>query len=310
MEQLFVIVNPSSRPRPVLHVLNRVCAELKIDWQVGVTRQSGDGVRMASQAQRRGVPVVAVYGGDGSVMEAARGLQGGATQLAILPGGTSNAVAVELGIPDGLEQAVRLACGVGARARPLDMGRVGQTAFVLRAGIGLSAEQVRRADRAFKNRFGKAAYALALAEVMKKAKPAHYRANLDGRRLEWSGCGCMVDNAGGFGVPGLTHDPAVSLSDGLLDVFISRAMPRDSALAILADARDHPLMARNERHTARRIVIESEPPQAVQLDGELWGRTPVEIEVIPGATSVLVPSEDVGRQRRKARGTARAGPVV
>ncbi|HMK08798.1 MAG TPA: diacylglycerol kinase family protein, partial [Anaerolineales bacterium] len=236
MEDLFVIVNPSSRAKPVLHVLDSVCRQQGITWDVGVTHQGGQAVRLARSARRRGVPVVAVYGGDGSVMETARGLKDGETRLAILPGGTSNAVAVDLGIPDDLEQAVRLACGAGAAVRLLDMGRVGETYFVLRAGIGLSAEQVRKADRAFKNRFGKVAYTLALASVLRRAHPAHYRADLDGERLEWDGAGCMVDNVGGFGVPGLSHDPAVDLSDGLLDVFLSRTVPVKSALAVLTDA--------------------------------------------------------------------------
>jgi YegS/Rv2252/BmrU family lipid kinase len=310
VEDLFVIVNPSSRPKPVLHVLSSVCRDVHLAWDVGVTRGAGDAVRMAQAARQRGVPVVAVYGGDGSIMETARGLMHGDSRLAILPGGTSNAVAVELGIPDDLEQAVRLACGVGAESRPLDMGRVGEATFVLRAGIGLSAEQVRKADRAFKNRFGKIAYAMALASVLKKARPARYHAELDGEPIEWEGPGCMIDNAGGFGVPGLTHDPAVDLSDGRLDVFLSRTVPLGSVLAVLADDVDEPAMIKNEHRTARRIVVRADPPQALQLDGEVWGETPVTVEVIPGAAAVLVPIGGAVSPKRRRRGTARVGPVV
>lgn len=310
MEDLFVIVNPSSRPKPVLHVLSSVCRDVHIAWDIGVTGGAGDAVRMAQAARQRGVPVVAVYGGDGSVMETARGLMGGDSRLAILPGGTSNAVAVELGIPDNLEQAVRLACGVDAETRPIDMGRVGDATFVLRAGIGLSAEQVRKADRAFKNRFGKIAYTMALASVLKKAKPARYHAELDGEPIEWEGTGCMIDNAGGFGVPGLTHDPAVDISDGRLDVFLDRTVPLGSVLSVLADSGDEALMSKNEHRTARRIVVRADSPQAIQLDGEMWGETPVTVEVIPSAAAVLVPTGGAAPPKRRRRGTASVGPVV
>jgi YegS/Rv2252/BmrU family lipid kinase len=310
MEDLFVIVNPSSRRRPVLHVVDAVCRELHVAWAVGVTHGAGDAVRMARQARERAVPVVAVYGGDGSVMETARGLMEGQTRLAILPGGTSNAVAVELGIPDDLGQAVRLACGIGATARPLDMGRAGEATFVLRAGIGLSAAQVAKADRAFKNRFGKVAYTMALASVLRKARRALYRAELDGDWIEWEGAGCMVDNAGGFGVPGLTHDPAVDLSDGQLDVFLDKSLPVGSVLAALADARGEVVMLQNEHRTARRLQVEADPPQPIQLDGEVWGVTPVTIDVVPAAATVIVPEASAAQPGRRRHGTARVGPVV
>jgi YegS/Rv2252/BmrU family lipid kinase len=310
MEDLFVIVNPSSRPRPILHVLSSVCADLGARWEVGVTRGGGDAMSLARAAAKRGVPIVAVYGGDGAVMEAASGLRGSRTKLAILPGGTTNAVAVELGIPDDLAHAVRLACEAEAGVRPLDMGKVGDAHFLLRAGIGLSAEQVRKADRAFKNRFGKVAYSLALASVLRKARPAHYRAVLDGERTEWDGAGCIIDNAGGFGVPGLTHNPAVDLSDGQLDVFLSRTVPVGSALAILTDSGRDVVLMKNERQPARRIVIDADPPQPLQLDGEVWGTTPATIEVVPGVAQVIVPTESERRRSRKRRGTARLVPVV
>jgi diacylglycerol kinase family enzyme len=215
-----------------------------------------------------------------------------------------------LGIPDNLEDAVRLACGIDAATRPLDMGRAGDATFVLRAGVGLSAEQVRKADRAFKDRFGKIAYTMALASVLKSAKRAHYRAELDGESIEWEGSGCMIDNAGGFGVPGLVHDPAVDPSDGQLDVFLDRSLPVGSVLAVLADAHNEVVMVENEHRTARRLRVEADPPQPIQLDGEVWGVTPVTIDVVPAAATVMVPEAGAAWRGRRRHGTARVGPVV
>jgi diacylglycerol kinase family enzyme len=67
---------------------------------------------------------------------------------------------------------------------------------------------------------------------------------------------------------------------------------------------------KNERQPARRIVIDADPPQPLQLDGEVWGTTPATIEVVPGAAQVIVPTESERRRSRKRRGTARLVPVV
>ncbi len=104
--KVHVIINPASgRPKPVLHILNSVFKQAEVDWDISLTKASGDAERFARQAVADGVDIVASYGGDGTVMEVARGVMGSPVPLAILPGGSANLMAVELGIPKDLEQA-------------------------------------------------------------------------------------------------------------------------------------------------------------------------------------------------------------
>jgi diacylglycerol kinase family enzyme len=86
--KLLVIINPASgRPKPILHTLNKVCKRLDVEWDISITKKRGDASRFARQAVESGYDIVAVYGGDGSVMEAGQGLVGSQVPLAILPGG-------------------------------------------------------------------------------------------------------------------------------------------------------------------------------------------------------------------------------
>ena len=92
----------------MLNVLNTVFREAGIDWDVFITKDAGDAERLAREAAEAGVDAVVVYGGDGTVTEAAAGLVGTEVPLAILPGGTANAIALALGIPTDLEAAAAL----------------------------------------------------------------------------------------------------------------------------------------------------------------------------------------------------------
>src|SRR5579859_5577907 len=120
MRQIHVIINPiSGRPQPVLYTLNSVFRQAGVKWDVSVTHESGDARRAACKAAAEGADVVAVYGGDGTVLEAATGLLETNTPLAILPGGTANVLSIELGIPYDLAAAARIACRADSPFRPV-----------------------------------------------------------------------------------------------------------------------------------------------------------------------------------------------
>ena len=292
---IYVIANPASgQPEPVLQTLNTIFREAGWDWDIAITKQSGDATRLAERAAREGVDVVAAYGGDGTVMEVAMGLRGVDTPLAILPGGTANLMAVELGIPKNLEQAARIASSEESHARQVDMGRLGEEHyFLLRVGIGFGARKVQYADRQMKDRFGILAYTLAGLKALKDQNKAHFRLVLDGEQIEVDGLACLVDNAGNMGMPGVSPAQDISVSDGLLDVIIVRSTALVNLL--MAGPKIHEAGAKDElmyHWQAKHIRIDTSPKEPVQVDGELAGTTPVDIQVVPQAVSVLVQGQE------------------
>jgi len=146
-KRIHIIVNPvSGQEKPILGTLNKALHPAGIDWEIKVTKQAGDARRYAEQAAAEGADVVGVYGGDGTVMEAASGLLGKDLPLAIFPGGTANVMSVELGIPGDLAQASALICGDERDYRKIDVGQVNDQYFLLRVGTGFEADLVKGAD--------------------------------------------------------------------------------------------------------------------------------------------------------------------
>ena len=89
--KIAVIVNPGSgQPSPILHTLNSVFRSAGVEWEIYLTHRSGDAERFAHEAVEKGVDAVAAFGGDGTVMEVARGVMRSQIPMAILPGGTAN----------------------------------------------------------------------------------------------------------------------------------------------------------------------------------------------------------------------------
>jgi diacylglycerol kinase (ATP) len=303
-----VIVNPvAGQDKPILGTLNRAFHPAGIDWEVKITKEAGDARRFAQEAARGGIDVVAVYGGDGTVMEAASGLIGTDIPLAIFPGGTANVMSVELGIPGDLAQACALVCGDEREFRQIDVGQVNDTYFLLRVGTGFEAELVKGADREKKNQLGNLAYVLSAIQALRGSKVVRYQLTLDGTERVVEGITCMVANSGNIGTPGLSLAPTISVSDGLLDVVVIRAGDIASIISVAAS-----VIARNENAEplqhwqARNIGIATETPETIQADGELIGKTPTQIKVIPQAVRVIVPkkAEEAAAQ---ATGKARQG---
>jgi diacylglycerol kinase (ATP) len=289
--RIHVVINPASgRPKPILHYLNRIFKQAEIDWDISLTKERGDAERFARQAVENGVDVVAAYGGDGTVMEVAQGLLGSPVPLAILPGGSANLMSVELGIPKELEKAATIAADPESPTRQVDVGLAGENYFLLRVGTGFAARKVAYADRSIKNRFGVLAYSVAAVKSLKDTKSAHYRITLDGKQVETDAVTCLIDNAGNMGIQGFQPAKEIRVDDGWLDVLLlgSKGLVNlvTSGPSLLEADKSETVI---EHWQARQITIVVDPPQPVQVDGEMVGDTPVSAEVLPGALKVIVP---------------------
>ena len=109
--KVHVIINPASGPnRPILNTLNDVFRKHGVDWDVSITKRYGDATQQARDAIARGVDLVVGYGGDGTQHELANAVIGTGMPMGILPGGTGNGFAREIGIPKELDEAVELLC--------------------------------------------------------------------------------------------------------------------------------------------------------------------------------------------------------
>lgn len=294
IHNVFVIINPASgQDRPILGTMNRAFNAAGVNWEVGLTKRAGDARRMAHEAVLAGVDAVGVYGGDGTVMEAASGLFGSSVPLAIFPGGTANVMSIELGIPGDLEQAIALVCSDARQIRTIDMGRIHlpdgtDKLFMLRLSIGYLARMTEGAARESKNRMGVLAYALSALNALPQAQSVRFQFEIDGERVEAEGVTCVIANSAALGVPGLSFTRQASVSDGLLDVVVMKNADVLEVAKVLNNALSG---AENLPHwQGRHITLYADPAQPIECDGEMIDPTPVTVSIVPQALRVIVPN--------------------
>ncbi len=290
-KRIQVVINPASgQNRPILRTLSTVFDRAGIRWEVSITMQHGDACRMAREAAQSGVDVVAVYGGDGTIADAAAGLAGQGVPMAILPGGTANNMAHELGIPLNLAQAARLIVE-GGTVQPIDVGRVGERLFLVRLSIGLLADAVLGAGAEIKAQFGELAYIFAALQAMREPHAARYRVTVDRQTEEVEGVGAFVANSGSAALHSVPIAPHVDASDGLLDAVVFRRADLPSIISYAVSAATPDILPAPLPHwRGREIAISTQPPHRAAADGEPLGQTPLMASVVPRALAVIVPA--------------------
>ena len=290
-----IIVNPAAgKDTPVLQELNRVFHASGVRWSVEITQGDDDAILLASRIAGEGAPIVAAYGGDGTISEVAAGLAGTSTALAILPGGTGNAISYEFGIPRNYVEAAKLLVS-NHEIRVVDMGMVSGRMYLLRAGVGLEAMVVEKSPRHLKDRFGLIAYGIGGLQALIASKPVQYKLILDGDQVEVQGVACTVANSGHLGLPGLNLAPTIDIEDGLLDVIVLRRANLSLLIDFLSDsATGGSGLGKLQHWQVESVVIEANPAQTAQVDGDSLGMTPIEVHSCPRALRVVVPPKGSG----------------
>jgi diacylglycerol kinase (ATP) len=312
--KVYVIANPAAGQGNFdIKALNSRFSKAGVEWEVLFTKSYGDGACLAQRALDEGADVVAAFGGDGTVAEVGGALAERGVPLAILPGGTANVMSVELGIPSKFVDACELLCYEVLTTRSIDLGLVDKRPFLLRLSLGLEARMVEGADRSLKDRLGTLAYALSALKALTTPEVVRYDLDLDGHMVSEEGIACIIANSANLGSPNLYLAPDVSVSDGLLDVFLVNDANLPTVMSLIGgilnpESRDveaeelgvESELPRNVRHwQARQIHLHSVPPRSVQADGEMIGDTPKQIGLIAGALDVVVPPPHAGQRQEE-----------
>jgi YegS/Rv2252/BmrU family lipid kinase len=273
----------------VLEETARWMTEHGIPAEVCHTERPGHARELAAEAVKAGMDMVVAAGGDGTVNEIVQALAGQSTVLGVLPIGTVNVWAREMGIPLRLSQARELLIS-GVRRR-VDLGRAGSHYFLLMAGIGFDAEVARRVDRGPLARWGLKLldYAATASYMGVTQRPAHVWMRLDGRRRTTDALMVLIGNTRLYGGAFRIARDAIA-DDGLLDVVIIGGGGTLARLGLLARAlaRRRSLGPRVRYERCRTIRLESSIPLPVQIDGEVIGTLPMTFSVAPHALSVIV----------------------
>jgi len=292
MKRALVVLNPragSSDAERVRAAVARTAAEgLQCDVHVIAPAEA---VTAAVRAALAGGPdLVAAAGGDGTVSAVASALVHTDVPLGIIPVGTGNILAQDLGIPLDLTGALQLLCGPH-RTRALDAMQVGDAYFLLSIGVGLSAVMTRDTTPEDKRRWGRLAYVLRGLLALRGFQPRRFTLAVDGKTRHIRAAEIVVANSSTAGDPNIRWGPHIQLDDGVLDICIVRARsPRDYFTIawnlLRRQKRDPRLRFLRARDS---ISIGTGALLPVEADGDVIGQTPVHIRLVRAAVRVIVP---------------------
>lgn len=295
--RLLLITNPAAartQPQVVQGIVDVLRAA---GWQaeVAATGGPGDARRLAAEGVSDGVDVVAVFGGDGTTMQAASALVGTDVALGLIPGGTGNLLAGNLRIPAAPVRAAQAL--VRGRRKRLDLGRVerddGTHYFAVAGGAGYDARVMVETSAEHKRRWGMVAYAATTLRLLHELRSTTYLITVDGREYEANAALVLVANCAEVIPPFVRFGRTVRPDDGILDVIALRADTLGQSVRAIWD-----LLREAEGGAERAFVgfargaevtVEAFPPQPVEFDGDGAGRTPFTATVVPGAVEVFVP---------------------
>jgi YegS/Rv2252/BmrU family lipid kinase len=296
MASVFLLINPfagSSEPDRVLRAVHTTLDSA--GWAYKICRASEwRATRDAVEAAiRQGFQLCVAVGGDGTVSRVASGLVNSGIPLAIVPTGTGNVLARDLGIPATLEGALHLLCDTH-RTQTIDAMAIGKRLLFIAVGVGVSGLMMRDTGRAEKRRFGRIAYLRTGFRSLLGVQPHAFQLQIDGQHHHLSAAEVMVANLGAVGEPSIRWGPHVLVNDATVDICVVRArsaldLVRIAGTVLLRRQRQDPNLRflRAQQH----VHIAADLPLPVQGDGDFVGYTPVQIRVVPSALRVIVPPD-------------------
>lgn len=284
--RILVIFNPAAgrARRARFEAIVRAARALGAEITVAETNAPGHGTQIARDAGD--FDVIAAAGGDGTVNEVINGLVGKTAALAVIPLGTANVLADEIGLSRS-DRAIARALAAGP-LRPIRLGRANGRRFVQMAGAGFDANVVAAVSLALKKKLGPLAYVWAAAVVGFTRKLPLSTVTIDG--VTYRSASAVACNGRRYGGP-FVAAPHASLSDNSFQVLLMKGRSPFSffrygiglILGQVGKWWDVEIV------TGREVVIEGVAGQPVQADGDIVTALPVRIEVDPAVLMMVFP---------------------
>ncbi len=251
--------------------------------------KSSKAPKKVRQALDRGADLIFVWGGDGMVQSCADTLAGSDTAMAVLPAGTANLLASNLGVPKDLPEAVRI--GLSGPRRRMDLGRLNGEHFAVMAGAGFDGDMIADADRRMKDDVGRLAYVwTGLRHI--RDRTVRTRVKVDGDVWFDGPASCVLFGNVGTITGGIQAFEDARLDDGLLDVGVATADGVTDWLRTVGEM----VVGRADRSPfvqttrGRKVRVRFDEGMAYELDGGARSTVrKLKARAVPGALTVCVP---------------------
>jgi len=274
--------SPHQFQNRILEYLN----EFGIDAELIKSKNSKNATEIARDCSKSNYDLVIAAGGDGTINSVINGLAGTQTAFAAIPTGTVNVFALQLNIP----VEIRSACELIAMGNEkyIDLGKVNERYFSCLSGIGFEAYIMNKTRPDIKGKIGPAAYVLSGIRHFFGYRFSRIYFTIDNNQQRDYGYIIVVSN-GKYYSANMILSPAASMEDGLLDIIVFKSRNPISFLRYFhgienAKLSDYPDI---KLFQVKKIKIEKHGNHYVHVDGEHYGHTPVEIDVVPSSLKVI-----------------------
>lgn len=286
--RVLVIHNPTAgwrRRRRFERILSALIAE-GVDVDVRPTTKRGDAEAFAMSADPEKLDAIAVAGGDGTINEVVNGLGDKKLALAVIPLGTANVLAHEIGL-GGTPREIARTIATG-RAQPISVGIVNGRRFVMMAGFGFDAHVVAQVKPAVKKFLGKTAYVLSTLKTLVSFRFPRYRVIVDGESFDVASA--VIANGHFYGGT-FVCAPDARLQDPSLHVvlFMKPGVLRTMRYAVWLALGRLTKLPDVKIVPATDITVERVDAEPVQGDGDILASLPARITLAPAALALLMP---------------------
>ena len=239
----------------------------------------------------KGIDLIVVAGGDGTVASVAAAMVNSSVPLGIIPSGTWNAIARHLTLPFLPNRALALITGKH-QERYLDLMSIGESLHAMNLSAGFSARVIKTTSREKKRKLGNFAYYGGIIKQVLGIKLTSYHIEADGKSYHGKALEIMVANYGVVGLNLIESLLEVHPDDGKADVLIFKPrtildLPVMFWQALIRRKKRGPKF--QQLQASSTITISTNPPMDVQADGEMIGKTPFTVTVLPRCVKVIVP---------------------
>lgn len=290
-KKVMLIVNPVSRPSLVKRRLPQVQNLLReggLDLQTCITRAAGDPAHLAREAREKSDAVI-VAGGDGSINEALGSLAGSSIPLGIIPFGTVNVFAREIGLP--LDPIQAAGAFFKSSVQLFDLGRLGTRPFILMVGYGFDGWALRRNPRFLKRIFGRYSYVLSSLFLLPFYRDEPIRIELEENTRPLKAHFALFCNSSRYAGDYRVAKEA-DMQDGLLDLVLFNCPGRLGVLktfiSIFSGSHRNKTWIQTVR--AKRLCFSTRGVDRFQIDGDPVRTDARELYVEPAAVRVIAPS--------------------
>lgn len=292
----FFILNPvagTSDREKIRSVFEKACSRFHWQPKIYETKKGDDLSRLVNLAIEDGCDVIMVSGGDGTVSEVASALVGHDLPLAIVPTGSGNILARQLKLPLQLEKTFSY-LGDHPKSLCLDVMRIRGRHYVLNVSVGFSSALIQNTTREDKRRLGMLAYFWTGLRVLVGFQPYKFDVHLDADRFSIRASEIFISDRKLLEENALAKLLQIDPEKGQLVVFAVKARSFVDYFLLISDVilgRVHRSHRMNIYQAGRRIEIRTKRSLVVQADGEVIGKTPIVVKVIPEAVRILMPND-------------------